>query len=126
MNDRREVLVVHSFQNGSTHTEHGESGPPLFRFFQGPTETRYFTDLLVVHPYQDGSSHTDHDIGESVPPLFRFLQGPTETDLISRSFYNHFIFYIIYANIFILTKLCCSDNMSSYSLHIGARSIIIL
>ena len=30
------------------------------------------------------------------------------SDLISRSFYNHFIFYIIYADIFILIKLCCS------------------
>ena len=48
------------------------------------------------------------------------------SDLISRSFYNHFIFYIIYADIFILIKLCCSATMSSNSLHIDARSIIIL
>ena len=46
------------------------------------------------------------------------------SDLISRSFYNHFIFYIIYTDIFILIKLCY--NMSSDTLHIGARSIVIL
>ena len=28
--------------------------------------------------------------------------------MISRSFYNQSIFYIIYADIFILIKLCCS------------------
>ena len=35
------------------------------------------------------------------------------SDLISRSFYNHFIFYIIYADIFILIKLCCSAGATT-------------
>ena len=35
------------------------------------------------------------------------------SDLISRSFYNHFIFYIIYANVFIFDKLCCSAGATT-------------
>ena len=35
------------------------------------------------------------------------------SDLISRSFYNHLIFHIIYADIFILIKLCCSAGATT-------------
>ena len=35
------------------------------------------------------------------------------SNLISRSFYKHFIFYIIYADIFILIKLCCSAGATA-------------
>ena len=33
--------------------------------------------------------------------------------MISRSFYNHFIFYIIYTDIFILVKLCYSAGATT-------------
>ena len=35
------------------------------------------------------------------------------SDLISRSFYNNFLFYIIYTDIFILIKLCCSAGATT-------------
>ena len=47
------------------------------------------------------------------------------SDLISRSFYNHFIFYIIYADIFILIKLCFSAGATTCH-QTRYRSIVIL
>ena len=35
------------------------------------------------------------------------------SDLISSPFYNHFIFYIIYTDIFILIELCCSEGATT-------------
>ena len=35
------------------------------------------------------------------------------SDLVGRSFCNHFMFYIIYADIFILVKLCCSAGATT-------------
>ena len=36
------------------------------------------------------------------------------SDLIGRSFYDRFMFYIVYADIFILIGLCCTAGAATY------------